>query len=92
MEQRPTRQKLVVQNRRFAILGEPGEHPNLASKVLGLVIRELPALWCERFGYEPLPAETFCDIEARAEETMRPQHEKSGTCGVKIVTSSASGQ
>jgi hypothetical protein len=63
--QRAARQKLVVQNRRFAILAQPGEHPNLASKVLGLAVRELPALWRERFGYEPLLAETFCDIEAR---------------------------
>ena len=63
--QRAARQKLVVQNRRFAILAQPGEHPNLASRVLGLAVRELPALWCERFGYEPLLAETFCDIEAR---------------------------
>lgn len=63
--QRAARQKLVVQNRRFAILSAPGEHPNLASKVLGLAIRELPALWVERFGHEPLLAETFCDIEAR---------------------------
>lgn len=64
--QRAARQKLVVQNRRFAILSEPGGHPNLASKTLGRAIRELPALWRERFGYEPLLAETFCDIEARA--------------------------
>lgn len=64
--QRAARQKLVVQNRRFAILSEPGAQPNLASKVLGLAIRELPGLWRERFGYEPLLAETFCDIEARA--------------------------
>jgi hypothetical protein len=63
--QRAARQKLVVQNRRFVILSEPGANPNLASKVLGLAIRSLPALWRERFGYEPLLAETFCDIEAR---------------------------
>jgi hypothetical protein len=60
--QRAARQKLVVQNRRFVILSEPGANPNLASKVLGLAIRSLPALWRERFGYEPLLAETFCDI------------------------------
>jgi hypothetical protein len=39
--QRAARQKLVVQNRRFVILAEPGERPNFASKVLGMVIREL---------------------------------------------------
>ena len=64
-QQRATRQKLVVQNRRFVLLTQPGEHPNLASRILGKVIRELPALWKERFGYEPLLAETFSDIEAR---------------------------
>jgi len=63
--QRAARQKLVVQNRRFAILAEPGSRPNLASKVLGMAIRELPGLWLERFGYKPLLAETFSDIEAR---------------------------
>jgi len=63
--QRAARQKLVVQNRRFVILADPGARPNLASKVLGMTIRELPTLWRERFGYEPLLAETFSDIEAR---------------------------
>ena len=64
-QQRAARQKLVVQNRRFVLLTQPGEYPNLASKILGMVVRELPALWLERFGYEPLLAETFSDIEAR---------------------------
>jgi hypothetical protein len=64
-QQRAARQKLIVQNRRFVLLAEPGEHPNLASRILGKVVRELPALWLETFGYEPLLAETFSDIEAR---------------------------
>lgn len=64
-QQRAARQKLVVQNRRFVLLTRPGEHPNLASRILGKVVRELPALWKERFGYAPLLAETFSDIEAR---------------------------
>ena len=62
--QRAQRQKLIVQNRRFLLLGERGEHPNLASYILGAVVRELPRLWFEAFGYEPLLAETFTDIEA----------------------------
>ena len=62
--QRAQRQKLIVQNRRFLLLGERGEHPNLASTILGAVVRELPRLWFEAFGYEPLLAETFTDIEA----------------------------
>lgn len=62
---RAQRQKLVVQNRRFVLLAERGEHPNLASRILGQAIRELPALWKATFGYEPLLAETFSDAEAR---------------------------
>ena len=62
--QRAQRQKLVVQNRRFLILAEEGEHPNLASHILGAAVRELPSLWFESFEYEPLLAETFTDIEA----------------------------
>jgi len=62
--QRAQRQKLVVQNRRFALLVERGQRPNLASHILGAVVRELPRLWFDRFGYEPLLAETFTDIEA----------------------------
>lgn len=52
------RLKLVVQNRRFTILAPRGARPNLASRALGL--------WLGAFGYEPLVAETFCDVEASA--------------------------
>ncbi len=62
--QRARRQKLVVQNRRFLLLAKRGEHPNLASRILGTAVRALPRLWFESFGYEPLLAETFTDIEA----------------------------
>jgi len=62
--QRARRQKLIVQNRRFLLLAERGEHPNLASRILGAAVRQLPRLWFEAFGYEPLLAETFTDIEA----------------------------
>jgi len=63
--QHAQRQKLVVQNRRFVLLADRGKHPNLASRILGQMIRELPQLWEEHFGYRPLLAETFSDIEAR---------------------------
>jgi hypothetical protein len=62
--QRASRQKLVVQNRRFALLADRGQQPNLASHILGAAVRELPGLWFDHFGYEPLLAETFTDIEA----------------------------
>jgi hypothetical protein len=61
--QQAQRQKLIVQNRRFVLLSKPGTHPNLASRILGKMIKELPALWHKKFGYEPLLAETFSDIE-----------------------------
>lgn len=63
---RAQRLKLVVQNRRFLLLTERGEAPNLASQVLAAAVRALPKQWRERFGYEPLAAETFSDIEAFA--------------------------
>jgi hypothetical protein len=57
-------QKLMVQNRRYCLLTGKGERPNLASQVLGAALRELPKQWMKHFGYEPLAAETFSDIEA----------------------------
>jgi hypothetical protein len=63
---RAERQKLVVQNRRFTILAKKGTEPNLASRSLALATRELPRLWHEAFDYEPLLAETFCDMEVSA--------------------------
>lgn len=63
---RAERQKLIVQNRRFTILARKGAEPNLASQTLALCTRELPRLWHKAFGYEPLLAETFCDMEVSA--------------------------
>jgi len=61
--QRAERQKLVVQNRRYLLLHDRGTEPNLASKALAAALRALPAQWQESFGYRPLLAETFTDIE-----------------------------
>lgn len=58
------RLKLVVQNRRYLLLVERGKEPNLASAVLAAVCRALPGQWRERFGYEPLIAESFTDPES----------------------------
>jgi hypothetical protein len=63
---RAERQKLVVQNRRFLLLGEKGTQPNLASRILGASVKALPEQWSAYFGYVPLLAETFTDIEAFA--------------------------
>ena len=64
--QRAQRLKLVVQNRRFVMLSKPGEGKVSATKILGKMLRELPAYWYDCYGYKPLLAETFCDIESRA--------------------------
>lgn len=59
---RAARQKLLVQNRRFLIPNRARE-PNLASQVLAAAVEALPQQWFERFGYSPVLAETFTDIE-----------------------------
>lgn len=52
----------VVQNSRFLLI--PQSRPaNLASRVLGLAVKALPAAWEARFGKRPLLAETFVDPE-----------------------------
>jgi hypothetical protein len=61
--QRAERQKLVVQNRRYLLLHDRGSEPNLASKALASALRALPSQWEAAFGYRPLLAETFTDIE-----------------------------
>ena len=61
--QRAQRQKLVVQNRRYLLLHDRGAEPNLASKALAAALRTLPEQWEQTFGYRPLLAETFTDIE-----------------------------
>ena len=48
--QRVERLKLIVQNRRFLVLGENGQWPNLASQAMGAALRALPELWQKRFG------------------------------------------
>ncbi len=61
-QQRAERLGLIVQNRRFLVLGKE-RMPNLASRALGLALKALPEHWEERHGYRPLMAETFTDIE-----------------------------
>lgn len=64
--QRVERLKLIVQNRRFLVLGEKSRAPNLASQAMGAALRALAAQWQEAFGYRPLLAESFTDPEACA--------------------------
>ena len=60
---RAERQKLIVQNRRFLVLKDKGQEPNLASRILGAAVRALPEEWEQEFGYRPVLGETFTDIE-----------------------------
>lgn len=62
-QQRAERLGLIVQNRRFLVLAET-RMPNLASRAMGLALRHLPEQWEEKYGYRPLLAETFTDIES----------------------------
>jgi hypothetical protein len=64
--QRLERLKLIVQNRRFLVLAGKGQSPNLASQAMGAALRALPEQWQQRFGYQPLLAESFTDPEAYA--------------------------
>lgn len=64
--QRVERLKLLVQNRRFLVLADKGEAPNLASQTLAAALRALPGHWQATFGYRPLLAESFTDPEAYA--------------------------
>ncbi|HVU70558.1 MAG TPA: ISAs1 family transposase [Ktedonobacteraceae bacterium] len=64
--QRIERLKLLVQNRRFLVLADKGQSPNLASQAMGAALRQLPEQWRQRFGYRPLLAESFTDPEAYA--------------------------
>ena len=61
-EQRQRNLSAVVNNARFLIL--PWIRvPHLASKLLALAARTLPAHWHARYGYRPLLLETFVEAE-----------------------------
>lgn len=62
-QQRAERLCLVVQNRRFLVLGAT-RMPNLASRSLSLATKALASHWEAAHGYRPLLAETFTDIES----------------------------
>jgi hypothetical protein len=59
------RLQLIVHQGRYLVLEQTRE-PNLASRILGAAIRDLPVQWEEVFGYRPLLAETFTDPESHA--------------------------
>ena len=60
--QRADRRDLIVQNRRFLLLSTL-RMPNLASRCLSMALKALSSQWQQAYGYKPLLAETFTDIE-----------------------------
>lgn len=62
---RSKRLKLVIQLRRFLVLGER-RRPNLASQCLGAGLRKVVGQWESQHGYRPLLAESFSDPESHA--------------------------
>ena len=61
MRQRARRLGLVVNNSRFLVRPHRQRYPNLASRVLGWVLRRLSADWQERWGHPVLVVESFVD-------------------------------
>ena len=59
--QRARRLAFVVNNSRFLILPERQRYPNLASRVLGVVLRRLNEDWEQRWGHPVLVVESFVD-------------------------------
>ena len=59
--QRARRLGLVVNNSRYLVLPERHRYPNLASRVLALVLRRLSADWQECWGHPVLVVESFVD-------------------------------
>lgn len=60
-EQQWCRLHLVANNTRFAMLDEPGSHPNLGSHVLKLICARISNDWEAQYGHGLLVAETFVD-------------------------------
>lgn len=59
--QRARRLGLIVNNSRFLVLPERERYPNVASWVLGAVLRRLSADWQEHWGHPLLVVESFVD-------------------------------
>ena len=59
-EQRPRQLHRIANNARFLILPWI-RSPNLASRILGAVVKQLPKDWRARYGHEPVLLETFVE-------------------------------
>lgn len=61
--QRKGRLHLVANNARFCLLTQAGEHPNLASYVMGLNLARLSADWQEAYDHPIVVVESFVDLQ-----------------------------
>jgi len=61
--QRRARLGLLANNARFCLLAPAGEHPNLASYVMGQNLQCLSADWQEAYGHPILAVESFVDTQ-----------------------------
>lgn len=61
-EQRLAKIKLVINNVRFLILPWI-KVPNLASRILGGIAKQLPVDWQARYNYKPVLLETFVQTD-----------------------------
>jgi hypothetical protein len=61
--QRRARLSLVANNARFCLLTPAGEHPNLASYVMGQCLQRLSEDWQEAYGHPILVVESFVDTQ-----------------------------
>ena len=61
--QRGRRLSMIAQNTRFALFHDRGAFPNLASRVLSIVLQRLSADWLRKFGNPLVAVETFVDPE-----------------------------
>lgn len=61
--QRLARLQLVAQNCRFVILANRGDWPNLASRALALVCRQLSQDWQRTYGHPIAAVESFVDSQ-----------------------------
>jgi hypothetical protein len=76
--QRARRLGLVVNNSRFLVLPERQRYPNLASRVLGLALKQLNADWQAHWGHPVVMVESYVDESQYRGSCYR-------ACGFKAV-------
>ena len=59
--QRARRLGFIINNSRFLVLSSRERYPNVASKVMALCLKRVPADWLEHWGHPVLLVESFVD-------------------------------